>query len=277
MYSVKEYWAGLAKSYAGTRAQDFFAVLHPGAPDWFNAAIDRLQTVAWHRGLSYCEPGNGHFALDVGCGTGRWLRRLVQRGLWPVGIDLTAGMLQRAAAEGLGSPLLAASAEHLPFLDGCFDLVSSVTVVQHLPQPAQQNVLKEMARVLRPGGHLVVLELIRGRAPHIFPRPPREWIAYGSSTGLSLVCWFGQEFLLVDRVFVNLVQMLRGLAGRAGAASLPETTVGTGGERQPQPFAKRVYWSLRRVTFKLSEWLEPMAQSVCPRGWATHGLFVFRR
>ncbi len=197
MYSVKEYWAGVARSWAGNDAQDLSPVLHPGAPDWFSAAIDRLQARAWQRGLRYCDSGNAHFVLDVGCRTGRWLRRLLQRGLRPVGIDLTTSMLQRAAAGSLGCPLLAASAECLPFPDRHFDLVSSVTLVQHLPEPCQERALKEIARVLRPGGHLVVLELIRGRAPHIFPHRPQEWIERVSSAGLSLVCWFGQEFLLL--------------------------------------------------------------------------------
>ena len=277
MYSVKEYWAGLAKSWAGSDAQDLSPVLHPGAPDWFNASIDRLQASAWQRGLRYCDSGNAHLVLDVGCGTGRWLRRLAQRGLRPVGIDLTTGMLQRASAGGLGCPLLAARAEHLPFPDGHFDLVSSVTVVQHLPEPCQERALKEMARVLRSGGHLVVLELIRGRAPHIFSHRPQEWIDRVSSAGLSLVFWFGQEFLLLDRPFVKLAQMLGALAGHPSKASLPEIPAATAGGSQPMPFGKRLYWSVRRITVRFSEWIEPIAQRVCPSGWATHGVFVFRK
>ncbi len=277
MYSVKEYWAGVARSWAGNDAQDLSPVLHPGAPDWFNAAIDRLQARAWQRGLSYCDPGNAHFVLDVGCGTGRWLRRLLQRGFRPVGIDLTSSMLQRATAGSLGCPLLAASAECLPFPDGHFDLVSSVTVVQHLPEPCQERALKEMARVLRPGGHLVVLELIRGRAPHIFSHRPHEWIERVSSAGLSLVCWFGQEFLLLDRPFVRFAQVLRALAGHPSTASMPASPAGTAGGSKPNPLTKRLYWLGRRIPVRFSEWIEPIAQRVCPSGWATHGVFVFRK
>jgi len=275
VYSWREYWEGLAASYGRTDAHGFSPVLHPGAPTWFNALIDRLQEHAWREGLQACMLADGSRVLDVGCGTGRWLRRYAQRNLSPVGIDATQGMLQLAAASGVDCELVVGSAQNLPFGDGVFDLVSAVTVIQHIPPAEQRDALKEMARVLRPGGNLLLLELIRGRGPHIFSHCPLEWVEEASSAGLSLVGWRGQEYLVLDRVFVQIVQALRNLAGKNAGSSLPDQT--PTGKSKSVSTARLAYWAIRRCTCALSECIEPAARNICPDEWATHALFVFKK
>jgi SAM-dependent methyltransferase len=277
VYQDKQYWAGLAKSYGWADAEGFAPVLHPGAPHWFNVSIDRMQEDAWRRALGFCKCADGSLVLDVGCGTGRWLRRYAQRGLRPVGMDRTPGMLRRVVVAGTHCPILCAGAQQIPFRDGTFDFVASVTVVQHIPPPTQEYALKELARMLRQGGYLLLFELIRGRGPHIFPHHPREWIEQVSSLGLSSVCWFGQEYVLLDRAFVSLVQRLRGTAARASESVLPGGEGEAPAGKRPHPFAQQLYWLARRVTFKLSEWTEPIARCLCPAEWATHGVFVFKK
>jgi SAM-dependent methyltransferase len=277
LYSWKEYWANLAASYGWADAEGFSAVLHPDAPVWFNATIDRLQERVWRKGLQLCQIKDGALVLDVGCGTGRWLRRYSERGLQPVGVDATEGMLQRAAASGLKCPLVIGLAQSLPFDDAAFDLVSAVTVIQHIPHTYQADALKEMARVLRPGGHLLLLELIRGQGPHIFARRPPDWIEQASSVGVSLVGWRGQEYLIPDRAFVGVVHAVRRLARNGAAASLPGQARESVSEPERVPTARLVYWAIRRSTCTISEWLEPVTQNVLPGEWATHGLFIFKK
>jgi SAM-dependent methyltransferase len=277
LYSWKEYWVNLAASYGWTDAEGFSAVLHPDAPAWFNATIDRLQERAWHEGLEQCQLTGNALVLDVGCGTGRWLRRYSERGLRPSGVDATEGMVQRAAASGLKCPLVVGLAQSLPFADAAFDLVSAITVIQHIPPTSQADALKEMARVVRPGGHLLLLELIRGKGPHIFPRRPKDWIEQASLAGFSLVGWHGQEYLILDRAFVGLVHAGRGLARNGTDASLPGQAKETDSQSQRAPTSRLVYWAIRRSTCAISEWLEPVAQNVLPGECATHGLFIFKK
>ena len=277
MYSWKEYWANLAASYGCADAHGFSAVLHPGAPVWFNATIDRLQERAWSKGLQLCQIKDDALVLDVGCGTGRWLRRYSERGLRPVGVDATEGMVQRAAGSGLKCPLVVGLAQSLPFDDAAFDLVSAVTVIQHILPTYQADALKEMTRVLRPGGHLLLLELIRGQGAHIFARRPHDWIEQSSSAGVSLVGWSGQEYLIPDRVFVGIVHAARRLARNGGNSSLPGQAKESVSEPERVTTARRVYWAMRRSTCAISEWLEPVAKNVLPDEWATHGLFIFKK
>ena len=98
--------------------------------------------------------------LDVGCGSGvgtRAAARCVGQQGSVVGIDLSEGMLEAARQnEGNSANItyLAMDAERLDFAPETFDNVVSLCAVSHFPEIG--NALKQMARVLKPGGHLVV-------------------------------------------------------------------------------------------------------------------------
>jgi SAM-dependent methyltransferase len=102
--------------------------------------------------------------LDCGCGTGNNLRMLREHGR-AFGIDLTFSGL--AYAREQGDRLVArASVLTLPFSADCFDLVTSFDVVYAFDDAMAETALREMHRVLVPGGHLVLnvaaLPMLRG-------------------------------------------------------------------------------------------------------------------
>ena len=104
--------------------------------------------------------------LDVGCGTGATLEAIVRAHpevhAW--GIDLSAEMIAKARERLAGADgrpagqveLRVADAEHVPLADDAVDLVVCVDSLHHYPDPAAA--LREMRRVTRPGGGLVVGE-----------------------------------------------------------------------------------------------------------------------
>ena len=100
----------------------------------------------------------GARVLEVGCGSAPCARWLAARGARPVALDLSAAMLRHAAAlgasTGLPVPLVQAGAEHLPFVDASFDVACSAFGA--VPFVAEsERVMREVARVLRPGGRWV--------------------------------------------------------------------------------------------------------------------------
>jgi SAM-dependent methyltransferase len=98
--------------------------------------------------------------LDAGCGNGRYTKFLLRRAdpdALVTGFDLSQRMLKRARRR-LKSPRatqIAADLTRLPYADGCFDAIVCGWVLEHLPDPRPG--LLELARVLKPGGKLLLM------------------------------------------------------------------------------------------------------------------------
>jgi SAM-dependent methyltransferase len=100
----------------------------------------------------------GRRVLEVGCGAAQCSRWLLARGADPVGLDLSGAMLAASRrldrSTGLGVPVVQADATRLPFSDASFDLAASAYgAVPFVADSAA--VMREVARVLRPGGRWV--------------------------------------------------------------------------------------------------------------------------
>lgn len=117
------------------------------------AHLDRAE--ARGEALSRLLPADGSI-LEVGCGTGGLLLAASRAGRTITGVDIAARWLvvARRRLEGSGVPILAADAARLPWGSGDFDAVAADSVVEHLDDPAAS--LAEWARVVRPGGRLVL-------------------------------------------------------------------------------------------------------------------------
>jgi ubiquinone/menaquinone biosynthesis C-methylase UbiE len=118
----------------------------------YHALIDEIQAAAVP-----ISPSSR--ILEAGCGTGLVMSVLRSRGATDlVGIDLSSGMLSAARRDG--ERVAQASVTALPFADASFDVAYSFKVLAHVPDI--RLALREMARVVRPGGTLVVEFYNRG-------------------------------------------------------------------------------------------------------------------
>jgi SAM-dependent methyltransferase len=96
----------------------------------------------------------GQRVLEVAGGDGYWAGQARRRGAWAVALDLDAGKLNRGARLSSAPGLVRGDALRLPFPDGSFDRVMSICAIEHFDDGGRA--LDEMARVLRPGGELVM-------------------------------------------------------------------------------------------------------------------------
>jgi SAM-dependent methyltransferase len=97
--------------------------------------------------------------LEAGCGTGYWLTQLPDCGV-RCGLDLSAGMLDKAGRRDESLELVRRTAMHLPFRQGAFDLVLCIHGLHHFDDPAAFVV--EARRVLRGGGALAIIGMDPG-------------------------------------------------------------------------------------------------------------------
>jgi SAM-dependent methyltransferase len=92
--------------------------------------------------------------LDVAGGDGYWAGQARRRGAWAVALDIAEPKLRRGAQLAAPPALICGDALELPFADASFDRVMSVCAIEHFDDGGQA--LDEMARVLAPGGELVM-------------------------------------------------------------------------------------------------------------------------
>ncbi len=160
LYRPTTYWEERARRFAG-EGQGLAAVCSYGMPELYNRVIDWCQWLALRPWL---QVSTGCTVLDVGCGVGRWSRRLAARGARVTGVDISPTMIaearQRAGGDGLAH-LCRFEAQDLSQLEAgaTFDLVLGVTVLQHiLDSGSLRAAVIRMTRHLAPGGRMVLLE-----------------------------------------------------------------------------------------------------------------------
>ncbi|WP_328472517.1 methyltransferase domain-containing protein [Actinoplanes sp. NBC_00393] len=129
-----------------------------------DARLNTAFTSHLARLVEFAEPVAGDVCLDVACGTGLVARALAERTRHVTALDLTPEMLATgkagADAEGVRNVVFQqGDATRLPFLDASFSLVISRFSLHQVAEPAL--VAAEMARVCRPGGRVVIADLVR--------------------------------------------------------------------------------------------------------------------
>jgi ubiquinone/menaquinone biosynthesis C-methylase UbiE len=95
--------------------------------------------------------------VDIGCGTGRWLRWSVERGARAAGVDLSLPMLREAARKPqVAGRVVHCNALRAPFRDGCADIVLSTLALGHL-RPIEAA-MEEIARIAAPGATVLITD-----------------------------------------------------------------------------------------------------------------------
>ncbi|MFC7382412.1 methyltransferase domain-containing protein [Sphaerisporangium rhizosphaerae] len=134
------------------RAYEFFVTI--GYLGGRRAAFTRVAAAG--------RPRAGDRVLDVGCGTGylsRLLAPVVGPGGHVTGLDPSPAMVEYARRRAPGNcDYVVGGGQDLPFPDGSFDLVVSSLAVHHIPIGDRPEALRQMFRVLRPGGRLLIAE-----------------------------------------------------------------------------------------------------------------------
>jgi ArsR family transcriptional regulator len=209
-----------------TRARSFFDSV---GPEW-----DALRKV-FHddalraRALGHLVPSDWTVA-DVGTGTGILAAELARLGLRVIGVDHSPRMLEAAraklAAEGLtleggraGSiELRGGDAAALPLADAEVDAALAHMVLHYLPAPA--DAIREMARVVRPGGTVVVVDFVRHEAEWMRDELGVVWLGFAPA---QVVEWFRAAGLERARI--------EEMPARSASRDLPATFIASARKR----------------------------------------------
>jgi demethylmenaquinone methyltransferase/2-methoxy-6-polyprenyl-1,4-benzoquinol methylase len=132
-----------------------------GRYDVLNRALTFGMDVGWRRrAVRSLGLPSGAFVLDIACGTGDFCRELSGAGYRTVGIDFAYGMLRAARTD---AALVQADALALPIADGAVDGITCGFALRNVTDLGA--LVAEMARVVRPGGRLAILEVAEPSNP----------------------------------------------------------------------------------------------------------------
>jgi demethylmenaquinone methyltransferase/2-methoxy-6-polyprenyl-1,4-benzoquinol methylase len=164
-----------AESTRARHARELFAPLGPRY-DRMGALLSFGQDPRWRRFMVERLPRDGGQVLDVATGTGLVAEALLARGFRVTGLDQSPGMLANARARFDDRvELVEASADALPFPDASFDHLTFTYLLRYVDDPGAT--LAELARVVRPGGTVAMVEF---GLPRGIWRPPWDlWVGVG--------------------------------------------------------------------------------------------------
>ncbi len=147
----------LDTTYAMPEIHDKWESIYRG-----NLLLDRAYDQIIDRIMAYIQPAPGAMFLDAGCGIGDHTARIARRGYQCVGVDISPTILERAKdrmqACGLNSRVrfVCQALEDMSLSGEVFDVVHCRGVLMHIPD--WKRALRSVCAVLRPGGHIVILE-----------------------------------------------------------------------------------------------------------------------
>jgi ubiquinone/menaquinone biosynthesis C-methylase UbiE len=249
------------------------AVIGPDADPLVNRFVDYAHRLGMKRAFKTLENQlgslNGREVLDLGCGRGRWSKEYAQRGARVTGADISPEAIRLLAHEMPQHCFIAGDITELSLPDQRFDVVNSVTVIQHMPEWKQRIAFDILSRWVKPGGFVVLLEnVLAFDAPHVFPHPENEWIEMVETTGLRCVYRRGSNYEVLFRVKNRLSQVLRGdrPSGQMNVPAAPRTA-GLSYKRTIKAGASN---ALAAASFPV-EW----ACQTVPLATPTHSLMIF--
>jgi len=177
-------------AFVETRLEEIGRLLTDPSMREAGVSVDALETVTGYRAWSttYDDPDNAAFGLeqpavrriidafdtwtvlDAACGTGRHTEYLAAAGHEVIGVDSSPEMLERARARVPTATFRLGNLDDLPIANGSVDGVVCALALTHLPEPGRA--ISEFARVLRPGGQLVISDIhhemvLRGSVPPV--------------------------------------------------------------------------------------------------------------
>ena len=161
-------------------AEKWGALWGARARDW--GEDEELQLPTYEVGLRRAEVAPGHKVLDIGCGTGVFLRLVADHGAEPFGLDASASLLEIARERVPDVNLRVGEMERLPYEDAGFDLVTGFNSFFFAEDMVAA--LREAGRVAKPGARVLIqvwgapercdLEAMKEVARQYIPPPPAD-------------------------------------------------------------------------------------------------------
>ncbi|MEO9170693.1 MAG: class I SAM-dependent methyltransferase [Candidatus Baltobacteraceae bacterium] len=173
----------------------------------------RLFGEEYYADFPMCDFPENATVLDVGCGSGRYLRELSSRGVRAIGIEPNAERFE--ASKNAGFTVVRAGAEHLPFDDGFADVVLCSVALPYTDEP---KAVAEWARVLKAGGEVRASYHGFGYALWLISRGPglRRRLFGAKMIAQTWLYWLTGKTFFGDRSFCQTTNRMKTYYAKTG-------------------------------------------------------------
>ena len=194
---------------------------------WVNRCIERAQQPIVRDAITSVVNALGAQAesvLDLGCGIGRWIPILAPNFRHYHGVEISESMLQIARRRFPDRHFSKLQKMVLPADDQSVDFALSIAVLHHNSYVNQNALLRELHRILRPGGELLILESNHPRTESgisvFYPRPSEDWVDTIEEHGFLLLKKTGTTYHFLTDIVSRLLRSDKWLRSPPGRASL---------------------------------------------------------
>jgi len=255
-------------------------VCHAGAPLWLNQYYAHFQKMVYKKLLALLPAlTSGARALDVGCGAARWCEFLSSQEYKTVGIDLQPDLIRANKSIYPNIDFYCASIQEFDS-EVLFDLVSCVTVIQHIPFKEQYIAVRKIRELLKENGHAIVLENVHDQAPHVFSHTIEEWQKMFESSGFRCKKIWRYDYSPFLRVYSLLKNTIRKILLKHMEATNSFTFLNQRNQLgRPDEIRKLLYIlniSLLRMALQVDKGIEPICVHNNFRMPTVHCGFLFQ-
>jgi ArsR family transcriptional regulator len=178
------------------RTEDTTKFFNTVAEDWERLKQDLLEGADLEKVLDKLVPKCA-VAVDLGCGTGDLLPLLSRKAKQVIGVDNSAGMLEKArkrhALDASQVSLRVGELAHLPLRDGEADCAVMTMVLHHVSEP--EKVIAEIAKVIKSGKTFVLIDLAKHQNEAMRTRYHDRWLGFGQS---EIHNWLNRAGMAID-------------------------------------------------------------------------------
>lgn len=240
------------------------------APPWLNQYYAKFQRQVFEKLFSFIEFQSGTKdlrALDIGCGAGRWCRFLAEHGYNTTGIDLQEELIaiNSVRYRDYHNCIFYHSSIQDFEPESAFDLICSITVIQHIPAEEQKIVINKLRSLLNLGGYCIIMENLKHQAIHLWSKKVASWKRSFEQAGFRTIAvqyYDYSPFLRTYSLFENLYHRLDIRRGKKEINISPEMVIEGYIQRRKQRSSTEIGSiardSLRFVPMCLDYLIEPM-------------------
>ncbi len=190
---------------------DLSLSFYSGAPIWFNRLVARNKDKSLSKLLHPILPINDLKILDIGCGSGRYIKLLSDLGGNVTGIDIAQDIIKRCKKKFPSNSFYAVSILEIDSSLDNFDLIISSTILQHIKDEEKEKAFKNIFYLMKNGGSLLIIENQSDRSNHIHGISYKRWIELGENVGLCPKIIIPSDYRCLITIIFKIINIINAI------------------------------------------------------------------